>query len=61
MKFFELLRQGWPFFVQVRTANTREHKASAESRQDRDTLILEVRENVWRLTGADADGKQRGT
>lgn len=30
-------------------------------RQDRDTQILEVRENLWRLMVADAEGKLRGT
>ena len=36
-------------------------KASVESSQVRDTQIFEAGENLWRLTGADADGKHGGT
>jgi len=31
VKLFELLRQGWPFFVQLTTAAMSEHKTSVES------------------------------
>ena len=49
----ELLRQGWPFFLQVNNCWHKGDKASVESSQVRDTPIFEARENLWRLTDAD--------
>lgn len=42
MKLIELLRQRSPFFVQVRTTDTKEHKASVELRQDRGIMKQEL-------------------